>query len=146
MRLCDAHINKARAEGDQSADVTETPTPPRHAAQGVLAGKLRQERGDQVFATTEKKVREHDQREPERDVTAIRQRQRSGEQHAPYGGGREQPLLRGAGIGVGARDFGHEIGIEDSGDDNSGIARVGEVVHRPRKNLDWTYAGSEVFS
>src|SRR6185503_19835456 len=42
-----------------------------------------------------------------------------------------------------ARDDRHEVGVEDRREDDGGIARIGEVVHRPREDLALGHAGVE---
>ena len=96
------HISKRKAQAEQTADVAQRPAPARHLAQRAAPGQFRQERGDQVFAGTEEKIGNDQQRDPEHKFARSDQRQRSSSGDATYGRHHQQAFLRRMRVGIGA--------------------------------------------
>ena len=162
-------VGQARAERHQPAYIAERPAPARHPSQRTRPREFGQEGGDQVFAGTEEIVGQHQPHNGERQRARHGEIQQRGEPDATQRGQPQQHFLVGMGIGMGTdqrrgqhhqcvgnrqgerpdegrprRVAGHggdEIGAEDGGDDDRGVARIGEVVHRPRPDLAPAHAG-----
>ncbi len=166
-----ADVSQARAERHEPADVAERPAPARHATERTWPGDLGQKGGDQVFAGAEKEIRHDQQRNGEHQRAGTGEPERRRGRDAAQRGDRQQLLLAGVRIGPGAhqrrgrqhrrvgrgqrerpgegrpgrvaRDHRNEIRAEHRRDDDRGVARVGEVVHRPGPQLVLLHAGLE---
>jgi hypothetical protein len=153
------HVGQAGAQSGQPAQIAQAPAPTGYPPQGMAAGQLREEGGDQDLPHAVAEVGQDEQAGGQQPVARPGPGQARREQHAADGGEGEQALLGGVGVGVGAHcgcrhhdqgirhrkgcrpgkgrpwliagHHGNEIGVEDRGDDHRGVARVGEVVHGP---------------
>ena len=171
-RLRPAHVGEAGAQADQSAHITEAPAPARDPSQGVLPRQFRQERGNQVLAAAVEKIGKHEQQDRQPQVARPGAGEGGGERHAADCGGEQQAFFRGVGIGIRAqqrrrqhdqrvgerqrqspgqrcpggvsRHHRDEIGVEDGGDDDGGVAGIGEIVHRPGPGFAEGDIGCEV--
>ena len=162
------HIGQTEPERQHAAEVAEAPAPARHAAQAVAARLFGQECGDQRFTVAVEQVGQHHRRDGPSHVAGTDPRQCERRDHATRGGEQQQAFLGCAQIGVGAErghgqhdeqtrqrqcagpghrcprcvagDTAHEVGAEDCRQHHRGVARVGEVVHRPTEHLALAHA------
>ena len=156
-------VGEADAERSEPAQVAEAPAPARDAAHGLRVGELRQERRDEVLAAAEEVVGQDDQAEREPDRARRGKPEQRREHHAADRREQQQLLLGGVRVGPGAdqragdedgrvgdrqgsrpRERGpgsvlgnnrDKISAEDGGNDDGGVAGVGEVVHAPRPDF-----------
>ncbi|MCY1356145.1 hypothetical protein D9M69_425870 [compost metagenome] len=159
LRLGMADVGQAGGQADQPAEIAERPAPAGHPPQRLAPRQFGKEGGDQVLAAAEAEVRQHHEQHRQRQAARPGQGQPGGAQHAADGGQQQQAFLAGVGVGVRAeqrrgenhqgvgqrqragpgqraparalRHHGDEVGVEHRGDHHSGVAGVGEVVHRP---------------
>src|SRR6266704_2313601 len=125
----------------------------------LALGEFGQERGDEVFPRAEAEVGKHEQHYRNGERSGPSEREQGGRNHATSRGENEQALFCGTQGGISSKnrprqqnhcvrdrqrrrpregrprrvagDHGDEISVEDGGDYDRGVTRVGKVVHRP---------------
>ena len=171
LSLCPADPRQTGSQRNQPADIAECPAPSGDAAECAWPSQFGQEGRDQVLAGTEEVVGQHQRHDRQRQGTRRREIQRRGEADAAERGQPQQAFLARMGVGPGAdqrrsqhhqpignrqgkgpgegrprrlgSDHADEIRTEHRGDDDRGVAGVGEVVHRPGPHFASLDAGSK---
>ena len=167
-RLGRQHIGQAQPQRQHAAEVAEAPAPAGHASHRFGSSQFGQEGGSQRLSVRIGDVGHDDGDDRPPQVTRPGTRQRSGAEHAHHGAAGQQALLDGTQIGIGAergqgehhdqarrgdrqrprqrapgralRDDADEVRVEDRRQHDGGVARVGEVVHRPAEHLALAHA------
>ena len=163
------HIRQAAGQRQHAAQIAETPAPAADLAHGFGPRQLGQEGRGQRLAIRVEGVGDDDEHHRQQHAAGTHQRHRCSGDDATRRGPDQQLFLRAMqvgpraqaghgehddGVGNGqrhrprqrrpvgpARHAAHEVGRKHRRDDHGGVARVGEVVHRPAEQLAPLHAG-----
>ena len=165
------HISQTNAQSQHAADVAQRPTPTADTAHGIGLGQFGQKRGGERLAIRKESVGHHQDEQTQSHLTWPHQRQGRRAQHATQADPHQHAFFAGHPVGPGTQPghgehddqirqaqarcpsqrgpFGpighapHKIGRKNGRDHHGGVARVGEVVHGPAKDLAQAHAWIE---